>query len=66
MRLLGSQQSDEIKAHKHAYGPYAAILMSSGGTGYSFNVGSNYLKTDSYGGAETRPANTAMAPRIYR
>lgn len=62
-RVLGSEQGDELKSHKHTFGPYAGIL-GTGASGYSFNSGSSYMDTGLTGGSETRPKNRAYVPII--
>jgi microcystin-dependent protein len=58
-RALGSEQGDEFKSHKHAFGPYVPVL-TTGSSGYSFNAGSSYMDTGLTGGTETRPKNVSV------
>lgn len=65
-RVLGSYQSDQLRSHHHGYG---VRIHGDTGPGSSYN---DVLKDGGYvekntlsaGGAETRPQNTALAPRI--
>ncbi|CAN0622131.1 protein of unknown function [Burkholderia multivorans] len=66
-RALGSGQIDALRAHQHGM-PYqlwdthsgtSGGMSGSGSSGYAAQV------TNSAGGTETRPVNTAYAPRIH-
>lgn len=66
-RALGSGQPDAIRAHQHAM-PYPLWDTHSGTSGSMSGSGSSgYASqaTSLAGGAETRPTNTAYAPRIH-
>ncbi len=60
-RVLGSAQGDAIKSHNHTW----AAGSATGAAGFNFtaattnNVNTNDPATNSTGGAETRPRNTA-------
>ena len=57
-RVLGSAQSDSLKAHTHAYG--AAYGYGATETGYlTIQSGASY-QTGSTGAGETRPRNVAL------
>lgn len=64
-RLLGSYQADDFKSHSHnaQTGNQAGVAFASGNNNPP-RENSGYTSTTATGGAETRPPNTAFAPRI--
>ncbi|MGE8690958.1 MAG: hypothetical protein ACN6PJ_27695 [Achromobacter sp.] len=68
-RALGGRQLDQIKSHRHALNGYLMASPASGGGLFGLNTGVNSVQATTYieqfGGAETRPVNTAYHPRIH-
>lgn len=65
-RVFGSAQDDLIKAHMHVYvfGVGSPGSVEQGGTYFNTQSGSYTNSTNSFGGVETRPRNTALLASI--
>lgn len=59
-RVLGSAQTDEIKAHTHSVTGYAGVNLSTERIDAGVMPGESGHSTGSTGGTETRPRNIAM------
>ena len=68
-RVLGKLQIAALASHAHAISPGSVINKSSGGNiGFAATSDLNWAllnATQATGGTETRPVNTAFAPRIH-
>jgi len=65
-RVIGTYQADALKAHAHTTNIIpTATTADSGATSGQVNSFNSPGTTGSTGGAETRGANTAFAPRIH-
>lgn len=68
-RAIGSSQADAIRSHTHNVqirtGTDDGNWMFNGGFESDSNTDGGKFATDPTGGAETRPFNTAFAPRIH-
>ena len=60
-RTLGTRQFDAFKSHAHSGGG----SFTQGATGGATIIGGTNTPTGAVGGTETRPVNTAYAPRIH-
>lgn len=63
-RTLGTRQLDAFKAHSH-YVNGITSSVAGGNQGAPIESGNIPWKTTDAGGSETRPVNTAYAPRIH-
>lgn len=65
-RGLGSTQGQQIQSHQHSVGiTPTATTPASGGIANQVTAFSTAMLSGATGGAETRPVNTAFAPRIH-
>ena len=69
-RTLGTRQTDQLKRHSHAPNMYVSYNNSPRSNSATIALGSaNYFvippEDMAEGGAESRPVNTAYAPRIH-